>query len=138
MYNHDHSYKTYTHRLSIGNRTVNNLKRILAFPLKEKNSFEHNPNRQKGFFLMLQIYLGEEIVNEKFCSFKGRPEGNVLRIYLYLFHRRLLSTSLGQPYKYIVWAALPRLVLDYLPDLLLFIPFFHSATSLLSSDSLPK
>ena len=36
------------------------------------------------FFLMLQIYLGEEIVNEKFCSFKGRPKGNVLRIYLYL------------------------------------------------------
>ena len=73
-----------------------------------------------------------------FCSFKGRPEGNVLRMYLYLFHRCLLSTSLGQLYKHIVWAAFPRLVLDYLPDLLLFIPFFHSATSLLSSDSLPK
>lgn len=26
------------------------LKRILAFALKEKNSFEHNPNRQKVFF----------------------------------------------------------------------------------------
>ena len=115
------------------------LKRILAFALKEKNSFEHNPNRQKVFFfLMLQIYLGEEIVNEKFCSFKGRPKGNVLRIYLYLFHRHLLSTSLGQPCKHIVWAALPCLVLDYLPDLLLFIPFFHLATYLLSSDSLPK
>lgn len=26
------------------------LKRILAFALKEKNSFEHNSNRQKVFF----------------------------------------------------------------------------------------